>query len=632
MQAITRYLAAMRYLRPIQVQGRLRLLIQRKGLHRSPLYRAAYQQRASGKETVTPLPLPPVVHRPSNVMDDNAVEELARHRFTFLNRTLDLGSPINWQPPGEAQLWQYNLHYFHYAVTLGNAYAYDGNVDAYPLFRRLVQEWIPACPVATPIAWDAYPTSLRITNWIKAYTLFEPLLHQDEAFAAQLRRSLFVQASFLANHVEYHLMGNHLLENGRALLLAGLFFTDARTQQTARRWQAKGKEILWGELEEQFLADGGHFERSPMYHHLYLNLYQEVIALLQALGQPAPTAVQARVAAMAEWLGAMVHPDGNIPLLNDAVFGMVKQPPQLPAEQITPVNGLKALAESGYFVFRERAAQHFLVFDCGPMGPDYFPSHGHCDALSYELSLAGRRFIVDAGVENYDGDQARRMYYRSTRAHNTIIVDGAEQSEIWDRYRVARRARPFDVAWGEEGTELAYVVGSHTGYQRLPGKVTHRRWLCWVDRRFWLVCDLLTGEGSHTLESLIHFHPEVAVMRTPDQRAGQPGGAVCRDGITLQIVPWGEQRVTTYYGATTPLQGWVAPDFGLEMKSTVWGFAQETTLPAWSGYLLWPGEEVVTVAATPVLANAKDQQRRITVTTAGRVYQIVCTNDGARLE
>jgi len=143
---------------------------------------------------------------------------------------------------------------------------------------------------------------------------------------------------------------------------------------------------------------------------------------------------------------------------------------------------------------------------------------------------------------------------------------------------------------------------------------------------------LLTGEGRHTLESWIHFHPEVAVMRIPDQRAGQAGGAVCRDGITLQIVPWGEQRVATYYGATAPLQGWVAPDFGLEMKSIVWGFAQETTLPAWSGYLLWPGEEPVTVAATPVLASAKDQQCRITVTTADRVYQLVCTNDGARLE
>lgn len=632
MQAITRYLAAVRYLRPIQVQGRLRLLLQRKGLHRSRLYRAAYQRCATGKEAATPLPLLPATHPVGNVMDDNRPEELAHNRFTFLNRTVDLGSPIRWLPAGEAPLWQYNLHYFHYAVTLGNAYAYGNNLDAYPLFRRLVQEWMAGCPVATPVAWDAYPTSLRMTNWIKAYTLFAPLLRKDDAFAAQLRQSLFVQASFLEHHIEYHLMGNHLLENGRALLLAGLFFTDSRTQQTTRRWQAKGKAILWGELAEQFLADGGHFERSPMYHHLYLHLYQEVIALLQAQGQLVPATVEQRVAAMADWLGAVLHPDGNIPLLNDAVFGMVKQPPRLPAAQITPVHGLKALADSGYFVFRDRDAQHFLIFDCGPLGPDYFPSHGHCDALSYELSLAGQRFIVDAGVENYDGDQERRLYYRSTRAHNTVVVDEAEQSEIWDRYRVARRAHPLAVGWSDDGADLAYVVGAHTGYQRLPGKVTHRRWLCWVDRRFWLVCDLLTGQGRHRIESLIHFHPAVAVMRTPDPQAGQPGGAVCCAGITLQLVTWGAQTVTSYYGNSNPLQGWVAPDFGLEMKNIVWGLGQEIALPAWSGYVLWPGQEALTVAYAPTVAANGDQQCRITVTTADRTYQLVCTNEGARVE
>jgi uncharacterized heparinase superfamily protein len=329
MQQLNRYFVALRYLRAVQVQGRLWMLIQRKGLHRSPLYRAHFQHSATGSESVTPLPLTTGANRASNAMDSNRLEELAANRFTFLNRSVDLGSPVNWRPATEAQLWQYNLHYFHYAVTLGNAYAYSGNTDAYQLFRRLVQEWIESCPVATPIAWDAYPTSLRITNWIKAYTLFGPLLRTDEPFAAQLRRSLFVQASFLESHIEYHLMGNHLLENGRALLLAGLFFTDSRTQRTATRWQVKGKQLLWSELEEQFLTDGGHYERSPMYHHLYLNLYQEVVTLLHAKGHTVPDVVQQRVAAMADWLGAVLHPDGNIPLLNDAAFGMVNRPPDL---------------------------------------------------------------------------------------------------------------------------------------------------------------------------------------------------------------------------------------------------------------------------------------------------------------
>lgn len=595
MQQLTQYVSAMRHLRATQVQGRLWMLIQRKGLHRSEHYRAWYLRRATGHEAVTPLPPLRGKDYPDNALDVNRVDELAANRFTFLNHSIDLGTPINWFPSGETQLWHYNLHYFHYAITLANAYEQCGYIDAYQIFRRLVHEWSQSCPVATPVAWDAYPTSLRLTNWIKAYTLFEPLLRNDEAFATQLRRSIFVQASFLETHVEYHLLGNHLIENGRALLLAGLFFTDPNTLHTATRWQAKGQQILWDELSEQFLPDGGHYERSPMYHHLYLNLYQEVIALLQAKGLTVPALAHQRMAAMTDWLGSVVHPDGNIPLLNDAAFGMVNKVPALFAEQITPCNGLKALANSGYFVFRNKQAQDFLIFDCAPLGPDYFPSHGHCDALSYELSLAGQRMIVDSGVGNYDGDLMARLYYRSTRAHNTVVVDSAEQSEIWDRYRVGRRAYPLDVQWGECATQLAYVVGAHSGYRRLRGKVIHRRWLCWVDRRFWLVCDSITGQGEHQIESFIHFHPDVTVVRTPGPAGQQPSGEVCNAATTLQILPWGAQSVKTYHGEGDPIQGWMAPDFGLEQKNVVWGLACKAQLPLWFGYVLWPGKEAFTL-------------------------------------
>jgi hypothetical protein len=273
-----------------------------------------------------------------------------------------------------------------------------------------------------------------------------------------------------------------------------------------------------------------------------------------------------------------------------------------------------------------------LIFDCGPLGPDYFPSHGHCDTLSYELSLAGQRFIVDSGVGNYDGDLARRLYYRSTRAHNTVVVDDTEQSEIWDRYRVARRAHPLDVKWEEDGSELAYVTGAHTGYRRLRGAITHRRWIAWVDHRFWLVCDLITGQGEHRVESLIHFHPDVEIRRTPNDTAQQPRGEVRRGNTTLQILPWGAQQVTAYCGESDPIQGWTAPDFGLELKNVVWGFAQEAQLPSWGGYLLWPGQEEVTVDFAAKMNLADEPTCWITVKTADRSYRVVCRTHSVKLE
>jgi hypothetical protein len=650
MQKLIQYYLSLRYLKPVQIWARLRLLAQRQVLHPTRIYRSYYLRRASGQEQFSPLRLPETAFYPNNAACSLDFGEIDHNTFTFLNRRVCLGQPLNWLPPGETQLWKYNLHYFDVGLQLAQAYAHQGNTQAFQTFRRLVREWLQSCPVATPIAWDSYPISLRVSNWLKAYTLFEPALKTDITFAAELRRSLYLQAHFLENHLEYHLLGNHLIENGRALLLAGLFFGGAY----ADRWQNKGKYILWHELQEQFLADGGHFERSPMYHQIMLKLYQEVVALLQLYGQDVPPHVSDRIQAMQAWLRAVLHPDGEIALMNDAALGIAGHPLADLAQTVPPSDGLRPLADSGYFVFRgsvpprngyarqnsaktlldndptlaRNGRQNFLLFDCGPLGPDYFPGHGHCDALSYELSLAGQRFIVDSGVGNYYGDLDWRMYYRSTRAHNTVTVNDAEQSEIWGRFRVARRAQPVDVHWAEEGSRLAYVCGSHSGYRRLRGKISHRRWICWIDRHFWLICDQITGQGQHKVDSFIHFDPAVEIVRTPSGPPHSLDGEVKRGATHLRIVPWGIQKVSTYCGECEPIQGWVAPEFGLQVKNVVWGLHQNHELPLWLGYLLWPEQADVAVQVSPL----DEQSCHLEVKSVETHYHIVCHSKGTTVE
>jgi uncharacterized heparinase superfamily protein len=538
--------------------------------------------------------------------------DVQRRTFTFLNRRLHLGEPIDWFPEEVSQLWIYNLHYFEYVVTLGRDYALTGNGRAYQGFRRLVTEWIDQCPVATPLAWDPYPLSLRMTNWFKAYTLFEPALRGDETFAVELCQSLYAQASFLEDNIEYHLLGNHLVENGRALLMAGLFFTD----ENAQRWQRKGKQILWRELSRQFLNDGGHYERSPMYHQKMLELYKEVVSVLGS-GQAVPERGKRQIRAMEKWLRSVLHPDGGIPLLNDATLEMAGDPADLLAVGEATSQGLLTFPDSGYFVFRNSLKQDFMVFDCGALGPDHQPGHGHCDALSYELSLSGQRIVVDSGVGNYYGEFDWRHYYRSTRAHNTVVVDEEEQSEIWDRFRVARRAYPLDVQWADESPALAYVAGSHTGYRRLKGRVTHRRWVCWVDGRFWVVCDRITGDGHHRVESLIHFHPQVRIIS--DAVTTDAAGRVRCNDVNLKVLPWGIQKVATYFGETSPIQGWYAPEFGLRVKNHVWGFRREDELPFWLGYVLWPELTEVSIRISVV----GEHSCRVDVGSEGKRYRIV---------
>jgi uncharacterized heparinase superfamily protein len=506
MANLSSFILSTYYLKPVQVFSRISMLARRRVLHQFQAYKTKYlRPEINTERLISPLTFP------DGIYQQHYQSEIDAGVFTFLNHRVALGQPINWYPQDETQLWRYNLHYFDYVIPLGKDFVKSGDINFYRLFRRLVQEWMQSCPVAEPVAWDSYPVSLRISNWIKAYSLFEPEISQDSEFLADFYQSLYVHASYLEKNLEYHLLGNHLIENGRALLLAGLFFSD----NNSVRWENIGKRILWDELDEQFLSDGGHFERSPMYHQIMLTLYREVISVLNDRQVEIPSKVHNKVKLMESWLGTVLHPDGQIALLNDSALGIAGDSTSLSDHSLISTERFAALTESGYFTFRDPASKNYLVFDCGPLGPDYQPSHGHCDTLSFELSLEGKRMIVDSGVGNYYGDIEWRNYYRSTRAHNTIIVDGAEQSEIWGRFRVARRAQPVDVNWNDNDANLIYAIGSHSGYHRLPGTITHRRWMCWIDSSFWLVCDFLTGRGRHAVESFIHFDPEVEIVHMP---------------------------------------------------------------------------------------------------------------------
>lgn len=582
-QQLARLAVTTSYLRPQQIRYRLKALLQRRLLHPLGRWEAWYARGAAAAQDYQILDFPDVR---GEAVD---IQSLADGEFTFLNRTVHLGRPVDWFPSSEVRLWLYNLHYWHYATALGCSYEQENDPQGYDVFRGLVRDWIAACPVATATAWDAYPTSLRLVNWIRAYRLFAPLLEKDEEFATQLRRSLFIQTAFLERHLEYDLLNNHLLENGRALLFAGMFFSG----RAAERWHRTGETILLDGLEHDFLPDGGHDERSPMYHQAMLEMYEEVAAVLEANGRAVPPLLQDRLPELRQWLSQVCHPDGQIALLNDAAFGVVRPASEALQGTARPRDGLCAMPASGYFTIRNN--DDFLIFDCGPLGPDHQPGHGHCDALSYELSIAGRRMVVDSGVSTYHGELDWRTYYRSTRAHNTLVVDGAEQSEIWDRFRVARRAQAIDPRWSDRDPNLFYVSGAHSGYQRLPGNVVHRRWVCWVAQRFWLVCDYVAGQGNHKLESFLHFHPDAVVMRTPTGPPDRRPGAVRRDGVLLQVAPFGEQSVTTQHGEGSPIQGWYAPEFGVAEKNHVWGFCFEGMLPSWMGYVLAPEDSALTV-------------------------------------
>jgi uncharacterized heparinase superfamily protein len=479
---------------------------------------------------------------------------VAADAFVFLNEQRQLHSAGDWSRADWPLLWRYNLHYFDDLVAKDSAERYQWHCD-------LIQCWIKENPPVSGVGWDPYPISLRAVNWIKFHLMTGGLAAVAQACLAQ-------QIRHLRRRLEYHLLGNHLWANAKALVFAGCFFDDSE----ADSWRSKGLALVKQQLCEQILADGGHFELSPMYHAIVLEDLLDLIQLGSVYPQLIPdtyvfhwrdTAVR-----MMAWLSTMTHPDGGIVFFNDATLGIAPPYTALccygasvgvlsacdPAES-------RHLTDSGYV--RAQAGPAVLFADVARIGPDYLPGHAHADTLCFELSLFGQRIIVNQGIDRY-GMDSERLWQRGTAAHSTVIVDGQNSSEVWSGFRVARRAYPLNPSM-MQAADTTVINSSHDGYQRLPGRVTHTRQ--WQLRPGQLrVTDTLSGKFQ-TAHAWYHLHPDVKLLefdRTgADIAVGQhkvrvtvdqgelvikdssynEGFGLKRQTVALQVVFTGEQAV-----------------------------------------------------------------------------------------
>ncbi|MCH8083160.1 MAG: alginate lyase family protein [Myxococcales bacterium] len=414
-------------------------------------------------------------------------------------------------------MWEYNLHYFEYLWPL-----------EFDSAKTVVGDWIANHPLEhRALGWEPYPTSLRLMNWCAVFfARHAERTAADPVFRDELWRSVYLQAEWLLRHVETHLMGNHLLENAVALAFCGSCFEG----EAAERWKRAGMDLLSEQIPEQILADGCHFEQSPMYH---LRVAYALTSLLNTGDAELAEQVREPLERMMSALLRLCHPDGRIALLGDSAFSVYNQPSDLRDWWIRVAGSPRidervdpeafALPDSGYYGARHPNG-HYLICDAGPIGPEPQMGHAHGDLFSFELSLRGHRVICDSGVHGYDGDPYR-PYCRSTRAHNTIEVDGEDQCEFWATFRVARRARPREVRW--EPTEDGFrLSGWHDGYERLPGKPRHYRQFSWHERGALVVKDRVSSARSVSVASRLHLHPDCEIVDLAPQtaRIRAPGG------------------------------------------------------------------------------------------------------------
>lgn len=471
----------------------------------------------------------------------DALESIRKQEFRFLNLTAPPGK-IPWHDRRLPRLWRYQLHGFRFlgAVAVANTVEpYLGDRDRALHWMR---DWVKSNPAGAPDAWDAHPLADRLLHWAMAEAVFDL---RDDALRASFAR----QARWLERHLEWDLRANHLLKNVCALAAAGCLLGD-------NALRAKGVRLMLEQFREQVLPDGGHCERSPMYHAFAL---WDGLVLLALLGDtPEAAELQDILSGMALFLDGVAHPDGDIPLFNDAALG--EAPPARPlallslawcGEQPSPATVSPAFAESGFYALDNPAGR--MLLKAAPV-PECQPGHAHGDPLSFELSIGQTRMLVDGGCHGY-AESPLRGYCRSLSAHNTARVNGAEPMEAWSVFRVARRYTLEGVTrtLGEGGLVIDGAV-------RLPDGAVHRRTVrCLEEPTAWGLRDSAEapGNGPVLLEVFFHAGPNAHVERRDDGL-----WVIHRGSVKLALMPAAGVRVTLSDGPEGENEFWHCPQFG----------------------------------------------------------------------
>lgn len=423
--------------------------------------------------------LPRPVIKGIDISEDNS--------FSFLNEVVAFGSvyEINWNHDANGKLWAYNLNYFEFLHLKKLSVSYRlALLHDYYSKRKLLTHGV-----------EPYCISLRNVNII----FFMVENHIKEPKFDSL---LWTHYKLLQNNLEYHLGANHLLENACSLVIGGIYFED-------QSLYTRGSVLLQNELNEQFFQDGGHYERSPMYHAILLVKLLDVLNVLihnSRFEDQEKLVCEIRnvTARMLGWIIQM-SVNGIIPAFHDSTniqkFKIVDILQY--SERLHVLSKMVSLQDSNY---RRYDVDYFcIIVDVGSAFPSYQPGHYHAGIFSFVLFSGHKPLIVDPGVSTYKNN-TRRHLERSTSMHNTVVVNGVNQSEVWSSFRVARRANVNIDSESKDG-----LSAFHTGYRRLS-KIHYFSLL--VENDF--IClehKLLPDQGKSQTENVLslHLHPDVVI-------------------------------------------------------------------------------------------------------------------------
>jgi len=440
--------------------------------------------------------------------------------------------------------------------------------------------------------------------------LLSPLRREEEPWLVTVTRSLAQHLHYIEANIEFsHLLtSNHYLSDIIGLYCLSMFLNGegmaARRSEYRRRIEV--------EMAQQVYKDGGNYEASTGYQILVTQLFTTALLLMRTeRGVPTRPAFVERLRMMFWFLGTVASASGELPQVGDCddgrtellvddleqmiscpvakrnslrvphllglgqrLFGEGAGPgadaawygltdtagipysqPQIRSGLACPI---KVLPKSGIGVLQHGSAE--LLFFAIPNGIFGKGSHTHNDKLSFVLRVGGQEVLCDSGTGCYTRDMATRNRFRSTAAHNTLLIDGAEQNHIdtgpLGLFTLGNEAAVSQIQEGREARGH-FLRASHTGYRSLG--VTHTRTIRVLDgERAFVIEDDLEGDGVHDFELNLQLAPNQTAELAPAEN-----GILCRvlGDRQVQFTVFGpaglqgtirQSLISTTYSVTVP--------------------------------------------------------------------------------
>jgi hypothetical protein len=532
---------------------------------------------------------------------------------------LTFGAQLNYRNLGGGAdikfVWEPNRHL--QLVTLAQAYSFTGSDTYLQALHLQLGSWLEQCPYLLGPNWSSsLEAGIRLINWSIVWQLVggsqSPLFDGTVGIDLHDRwlTSIYQHMHFIRHGFSRHSSANnHLI--GEA---AGLFVA-TRTWlywQNGRAWGDLAQNILDREALLQNAPDGGNREQAFAYQQFVLNFLLIAGLAARASGTDFNRKYWERIEAMIEFIASMMDVGNNVPMVGDADDGLVirlsQEPDWSPFRSLMATGAIlfrrsdfrtkaarldeqtrwllgdeacetfdklkpdpgglpvrRSYPESGYYILGDRfetPEEVRVIADAGSLGYLSIAAHGHADALSITLSVGGKEFLVDPGTYAYNVERRWRDYFRGTAAHNTVRLDGMDQSEIGGSFLWLRKAQAHCEQWSP-GETRDVLAASHDGYRRLEDPVIHRRTLSFDKRlRQMLVTDEIECKAKHTVEICWNFAEQCDVYILDENVVATREG-FC---VTLQLVD-GISKLQLFHGNEDRPAGWVSRHFGVKVPA-----------------------------------------------------------------